>query len=587
MAFQDLLDQVGSLGRFQILQMTFILICNVIMAPHSLLENFTAAIPSHRCWVPILDNATVSDNESGILSQDDLLRVSIPLDSNLRPDKCRRFVQPQWHLLHLNGTFSNVTEPDTEPCVDGWVYDQSTFLSTIVTEWDLVCESQSLESIAKFLFLTGMLVGNIIYGRLTDRFGRRLLFICALLQAAVTETCAALAPTFLIYCILRFLAGVSFSTFSTNSGLLIIEWTKPKFQAMATSLLLCAAATGQVTLAGLAFAVQSWHHIQLALSVPIFFLLVPTSHQLPINPQLRVELGVPIPLPARIFNWLDLVCCEIRWMSESARWLIVINKPQKSLKELRKVAHINGMKNSGDILTMEVVRTTMKDELEASQTKSSLWDLFRTPNLRKRICLLSLVRFLTWISVFGLLINFQHLRTNVFLLQCLLGVITIPANLLGIFLLNHMGRRMSQLFTISLLGISILAIIFVPQEMQILRMVLATLGGAFSFVSVGNTLVHANELLPTTIRATALGIIGISGSIGASLSPLFMILKTYFDSLPWIIYGVLPILGSLVVLLLPETKNQPLPDSIQDVENEGRIFRQVKQKDTFIKVTQF
>uniref|UniRef100_A0A8C8UC03 Solute carrier family 22 member 9-like n=1 Tax=Peromyscus maniculatus bairdii TaxID=230844 RepID=A0A8C8UC03_PERMB len=444
MAFQDLLDQVGSLGRFQILQMTFILICNVIMAPHSLLENFTAAIPSHRCWVPILDNATVSDNESGILSQDDLLRVSIPLDSNLRPDKCRRFVQPQWHLLHLNGTFSNVTEPDTEPCVDGWVYDQSTFLSTIVTEWDLVCESQSLESIAKFLFLTGMLVGNIIYGRLTDR-----------------------------------------------------------------------------------------------------------------------------------------------WMSESARWLIVINKPQKSLKELRKVAHINGMKNSGDILTMEVVRTTMKDELEASQTKSSLWDLFRTPNLRKRICLLSLVRFLTWISVFGLLINFQHLRTNVFLLQCLLGVITIPANLLGIFLLNHMGRRMSQLFTISLLGISILAIIFVPQEMQILRMVLATLGGAFSFVSVGNTLVHANELLPTTIRATALGIIGISGSIGASLSPLFMILKTYFDSLPWIIYGVLPILGSLVVLLLPETKNQPLPDSIQDVENEGRIFRQVKQKDTFIKVTQF
>ncbi|XP_038175185.1 solute carrier family 22 member 19-like [Arvicola amphibius] len=551
MAFQDLLDQVGSLGRFQILQMIFILIGNIMIAPHSVLENFTAAIPSHRCWVPILDNDTVSDNESGILSKEDLLRVSIPLDSNLRPDKCHRFVQPQWHLLYLNGTVSNVTETDIEPCVDGWVYDQSTSL-TIVTEWNLVCESQSLDSVAKFSFLSGTLLGNILCGHLTDRFGRRLVFICVILQMAVSETCAAFAPTFLIYCSLRFLAGISSSGFMTNSALLMIEWTKPEFQAMTTTLLVCAAGIGQMTLSGLAFTVQNWHHLQLMMSLPIFFLLVPT-----------------------------------RWMSESARWLIATNKLQRSLKELRKVAHINGMKSSGDILTIEVVRNTMKEELEASQTKSSLWDLFRTPILRKRMCLLSFVRFLTWMSVIGLLVNLQHLRTNVFLLQCLFGVVSIPANLIGMVLLNHMGRRISQLLILSLFGVSILATKFVPEEMQIARLVLATLGGTFSFVTAGSILVHANELLPTTIRATALGIIGIFGSIGSTLSPLFMILKTYFDYLPWIIYGVSPILGGLVVLLLPETKNQPLPDSIQDIEKERRISGQAKQKDAFIKVTQF
>lgn len=551
MAFQDLLDQVGSLGRFQILQMIFILISNFMASPHSLLENFTAAIPSHRCWVPILDNDTVSDNESGILSKEDLLRVSIPLDSNLRPDKCHRFVQPQWHLLHLNGTVSNVTETDIEPCVDGWVYDQSTSL-TIVTEWNLVCDSQSLDSMAKFSFLSGTLVGNILCGHLTDRFGRRLVFIYALLQMAVSESCAAFAPTFLIYCILRFLAGISTSGVTTNGTLLMIEWTKPEFQAMTTTLLVCAAGVGQMTLAGLAFTVQNWHHLQLMMSLPIFFLLVPT-----------------------------------RWMSESARWLIATNKLQRSLKELRRVAHINGRKSSGDILTIEVVRTTMKEELEASQTKSSLWDLFRTPILRKRICLLSFVRFLTWISVFGLLVNLQHLRTNVFLLQGLFGIVAIPANLLGMVLLNHMGRRISQLLILSLFGVSVLATKFVPQEMQIARLVLATLGGAFSFVAASSTLVHANELLPTTIRATALGIIGIFGGIGSTLSPLFMILETYFDYIPWIIYGVFPILGGLVVLLLPETKNKPLPDSIQDIEKERRLSRQAKQKDAFIKVTQF
>uniref|UniRef100_A0A5F9CD46 Solute carrier family 22 member 24 n=1 Tax=Oryctolagus cuniculus TaxID=9986 RepID=A0A5F9CD46_RABIT len=552
MGFDVLLDQAGSLGRFQILQIAFFFVANVIAYCHILLENFTAAIPGHRCWVPLLDNHTASGNDSDILSQDALLRVSIPLDSNLRPEKCRRFTHPQWQLLHLNRTFPNVSESDTEPCVDGWVYDQSSFSSTIVTKWDLVCESQSQKSVVQTLFMSGSLLGSLIFGYLSDRYGRKGIYTWCLLQMAIADTCAIFAPTFIIFCTLRFLAGSSIGIIMSNSLILITEWTMPKSKHIGVTLTFCSFSIGQMLLGGLAFAIRDWHTLHLTVSIPLFVLSLLS-----------------------------------RRLVESARWLITTNQLVEGTKALRSVAHINGKESSGKILTLEFVRSTIQEEMDKASTKPSVVEVFQAPKLRMRILYLSFLRLGGTVPFYGLILNLQELGSSIFMFQILFGAVTFISRCIILLIMKYMDRRISQSLFSLLAGLCILVNTFLFKEMQTLCVILATLGIGAVSAALAIFSVQSVELIPTICRSTVAGINNVFSRTGAVLAPLLMTLVVYLPHLPWIMYGVFPILSGLIVFGLPETRNQPLPNTIQDVEKDTKDSRRVKDDDTFLKTTQF
>ncbi|XP_031245330.1 solute carrier family 22 member 12 [Mastomys coucha] len=531
MAFPELLDQVGGLGRFQLFQ-TIALVTPILwVTTQNMLENFSAAVPRHRCWVPLLDNGTSQASIPGDFGPDVLLAVSIPPGPDRQPHQCLRFRQPQWQLLASNATATNWSDADTEPCEDGWVYDHSTFRSTVVTTWDLVCDSQALRPMAQSIFLAGILVGAAMCGHASDRFGRRRVLTWSYLLVSVSGITAAFMPTFPLYCLFRFLVASAVAGVMMNTATLLMEWTSAQGSPLMMTLNAVGFSFGQVLTGSVAYGVRNWRMLQLAVSAPFFLFFV--------------------------YSW---------WLPESARWLITVGKLDQGLQELQRVASVNRRKAEGDMLTIEVLQSAMQEQPSGDQAGASLGTLLRTPGLRLRTFISMLCWFAFGFTFYGLALDLQALGSNTFLLQALIGIVDLPVKSGSLLLLSRLGRRLCQASSLVLPGLCILANILVPHEMGVLRSSLAVLGlgclgAAFTCVTI-----FSSELFPTVIRMTAVGLGQVAARGGAMLGPLVRLLGVYGSWLPLLVYGVVPVLSGLAALLLPETKNLPLPDTIQDIQ---------------------
>lgn len=128
MKFERILEEIDGFGPFQIVIMVLLCSPRIVLPCHFLLNNFIAAVPPHRCDVSTLDDGGIFTN----LTHQQRLTVSVPQREDGAPRSCEMFAEPQLQLLY-NGP-NNGSELPTVQCQSGWVYDTSTFTSTLATE---------------------------------------------------------------------------------------------------------------------------------------------------------------------------------------------------------------------------------------------------------------------------------------------------------------------------------------------------------------------------------------------------------------------------------------------------------------------
>ncbi|MEQ2239330.1 hypothetical protein ILYODFUR_003326 [Ilyodon furcidens] len=526
MKFENVLVEVNGFGRFQIRLILLLVIPRVTLPFHFLLNNFIAAIPSHHCDISSLDYGDRFRN----LSLEDKLVVSIPLQRDGSLSLCQMFPEPQYHLLY-NST--NTTDLLTIPCQDGWVYDHSTFKSTLATEWDLVCDKRSVNRATATIFFMGVMAGAAAFGYHSDRFGRKRTLLVSYIITTIFGFASAFSYNFAMFAAMRFFTGFGISGISIVSIVLCIEWINIKHRTLVGVLMSLDWSLSTILLPAVAYFVNDWRYLIITVTTPL--------------------------LLAMICWW---------WLPESARWLISNGKVKNAHFYLTKCAQFNHREEFMADLKPEVLSKVIL--VEDKNRKYSYVDLVRTPRMRQLALLTGIVWFGVACLYYGISLNVPGFGVGIYLTQFIYGITEVPAKVFIIFFLNKIGRRLTQAGTLFLTGLCIFSNMFIPQNQLTARIVVGALGKMFAEAAFTTVFLYTAELYPTVMRQNGLGYSSFMARIGVSLSPLVIILEDFWSYLPSIIFSLVAFTAVLSASFLPETLNVRLPETIEDLEQTRR-----------------